>query len=158
LDALRSGGLWGVMPRERVLLTEQELLSEGDPKTLRALERGAFVLATTGVLRARWTVAGSSELPLPTTVELAEATGARLPFALLEAIEVVVQVRAPTEAEVLAAARRILSEVRPTKDVSDRLLQSLVATAMASGRPVHELEALIHRLPPGTWDLVEEEP
>gem|GEM_PF-1387998 len=156
LEALRTGDLHGGLPRGAVLLTEQELLARGDAKTLRALERGAFILAARGTLHARWTVAGERELPLPTSQELAEATGTRLPFALLEAVEVVVQVRAATEPEVLETARRLLTGARPTKGVSDRLLRALVASAMSSGRPVHELEALIHRLPPGTWDLAEE--
>lgn len=143
---------------ERALVEEDALLGPIDERRIEALQRRPFVLASVGgIFYSRFTVVGPEQLALPTTADLAEATGNRLPNALLESVDRAVQLRAPTEGELIELARRLLAEADPPRKVSERLLRTLAMGAMDSGRAAHELGSLISRLPPGEWDLVPEE-
>jgi hypothetical protein len=154
LGAELSAG--GSHPR---MLMDEDLLSgvDGDRRAAELSAR-PFVLAAVGaLLYPRFHLTGPERFVLPSTAELAEATSGRLPLSLLEAVDWVVPLRSPSDLELRTLAARMLSERSSHREISDRLLSALVVAAVDSGRGLHELMALVRRVPPGTWELGEEE-
>jgi hypothetical protein len=94
-----------------------------------------------------------ARLPLHTTAALAEAVGGALPVALLEQVQLAVALRAPTKKEFMEIARWRLALRTPAVSVTNDVLATLAAEAARSSRAGHELQALLSRVPAGTWKL-----
>ncbi len=96
---------------------------------------------------------GKARLPLHTTAALAEAVDGALPVALLEQVQLAVALRAPTKKELLEIARWRLALRVPAVSVTEDVLATLAAEAARSPRAGHELQALLARVPAGSWKL-----
>ncbi|GEN11503.1 hypothetical protein MFU01_65400 [Myxococcus fulvus] len=116
----------------------------------------------TVVLSARGKAPTSSKLALrgdgvrlnvPTTDSLSRAVRGTLTVGILEHVQRLVALRQPTPAEYRDLARAHLAAREPATTLSETALSVLVAEAARSPRAGHELQALLQRIPPGTWDL-----
>ncbi|MCP3059876.1 hypothetical protein LXT21_13910 [Myxococcus sp. K38C18041901] len=92
-------------------------------------------------------------LDIPTTDSLSRAVGGALPMNILEHVQRLVGLRQPTLAEYRDMARAHLASREHGTTLSEKALLVLVAEAARSPRAGHELQALLQRIPPGTWDL-----
>lgn len=99
----------------------------------------------------------SSHLPLATTAALSEAVRGALPVALLEQVQLLVALERPSMQELVEVARRWLSSRGRAGALPEPVLESLAAEAARSPRAGHELQALLARVPAGTWSLEETE-
>jgi hypothetical protein len=95
----------------------------------------------------------SGALPVPTTAALAQAVRGTVPVSLLEHVQVLLPLHAPTQAEFMEIARRRLALREPTVSLSEEVLGAFAAEAVRSPRAGHELHALLNRVPEGTWGL-----
>lgn len=94
----------------------------------------------------------SGRLPVPTTASLSEAVQGSLPISLLERVRLLVSLERPGVEELRQIARRWLAS-REDRRLSDEALTALATEAARSPRAGHELQALLARVPPGTWSL-----
>jgi hypothetical protein len=94
----------------------------------------------------------SGRLALPTTAALSEAVRGSLPVALLEQVRLLVLLERPGVEEWIQIARLRLAS-REDCHLSDEVLTALATEAARSPRAGHELQALLARVPPGTWRL-----
>ncbi|MGZ3457990.1 MAG: ClpX C4-type zinc finger protein [Archangium sp.] len=94
----------------------------------------------------------SSRLSVPTTAALAEAVRGALPVFLLEQVQLLVPLEQPGVEDLVEIARRRLAS-REDCRLSDEALTALATEAARSPRSGHELQALLARVPPGTWRL-----
>ncbi|QRK07083.1 hypothetical protein JQX13_44705 [Archangium violaceum] len=94
----------------------------------------------------------SGRLPVPTTAALSEAVGGALPVVLLEQVQLLVPLEQPGVEDLVEIARRRLAS-REDCRLSDEALTALATEAARSPRSGHELQALLARVPPGTWRL-----
>jgi hypothetical protein len=94
----------------------------------------------------------SGRLPVPTTAALSEAVQGSLPVALLDRVRLLVSLERPGVEELSQLARRWLAS-REDRRLSDEVLTALATEAARSPRAGHELQALLARVPPGTWSL-----
>jgi hypothetical protein len=94
----------------------------------------------------------SGRLALPTTAALSEAVRDSLPVALLERVRLLVSLERPGVEEWIQIARLRLAS-REDRHLSDEVLTALATEAARSPRAGHELQALLDRVPPGTWRL-----
>jgi hypothetical protein len=99
----------------------------------------------------------SARLPLATTAALAEAVRGALPVALLEQVQLLVALERPSTQELVEVARRRLAMRGEAGTPPEQVLESLAAEAARSPRAGHELQALLARVPAGTWSLEEGE-
>lgn len=95
----------------------------------------------------------SGALPVPTTAALAQAVRNTVPVSLLEHVQTLLPLHAPTQAELLEIARKRLALREPAVSLSDDVLNAFAAEAARSPRAGHELHALLNRVPSGTWTL-----
>nr|WP_274622524.1 ClpX C4-type zinc finger protein [Myxococcus fulvus] len=116
----------------------------------------------TVVLSARGNAPSSSKLALrgeglrlniPTTGALSRAMRDTVTVSILEHVQHLVSLRPPTSAEYKDMARARLAAREHATALSEKALSVLVAEAARSPRAGHELQALLQRIPPGTWDL-----
>ncbi|MFZ5469308.1 MAG: ClpX C4-type zinc finger protein [Myxococcota bacterium] len=122
---------------------------------LRARPDRQLVIAFRGEPKAPSFVLQGDEIDLPmySGRALHEATGGKLPLALADRVQVVAQL-SPLSVESLAEiARRLLARRAAELDVSDELVTTLAEEAARAARGARELEALVERLPPGSWNL-----
>jgi hypothetical protein len=94
----------------------------------------------------------SGRLPVPTTAVLSEAVRGSLPVFLLEQVQLLVSFEKPGVEDLIEIARRRLAS-REDCRLSDEALTALATEAARSPRSGHELQALLARVPPGTWRL-----
>ncbi|HSP81028.1 MAG TPA: AAA family ATPase [Myxococcaceae bacterium] len=94
----------------------------------------------------------SGRLPLLTTAALSEAVQGSLPVALLEQVQHLVSLEPPSAELLVEIARRQLA-LREQCRLSDEALHALASEAARSPRSGHELQALLARVPPGSWRL-----
>jgi hypothetical protein len=94
----------------------------------------------------------SGRLPVATTAALSEAVQGALPLVLLEQVQSLIPLGTPTVEELSEIARRRLAS-REDLHLSDEALTALATEAARSPRAGHELQALLARVPPGTWRL-----
>jgi ABC-type cobalamin/Fe3+-siderophores transport system ATPase subunit len=94
----------------------------------------------------------SGRLPVPTTAALSEAVQGALPLVLLEQVQSLIPLETPTIEDLIEIARRQLAS-REDRHLSDEVLTALATEAARSPRSGHELQALLARVPPGTWRL-----
>ncbi len=92
-------------------------------------------------------------VPVPTTAALGQAVRGSMPASLLEHIQVLLPLRAPTPAEYVEIARRRLALREPAVSLSEDVLKAFAEEAVRSPRAGHELQALLNRVPAGTWSL-----
>ncbi|WP_164019723.1 ClpX C4-type zinc finger protein [Pyxidicoccus trucidator] len=95
----------------------------------------------------------SGVLPVPTTAALGLSVRGAVPVSLLEHVQVLLPLHAPTQAEFVEIARRRLSLREPAVSLSEDVLGAFAAEAVRSPRAGHELHALLNRVPAGTWGL-----
>jgi hypothetical protein len=95
----------------------------------------------------------SGALPVPTTAALVQSVRGAVPVSLLEHVQVLLPLHAPTQAEFMEIARRRLALREPTVSVSEDVLGTFAEEAVRSPRAGHELQALLNRVPAGTWGL-----
>ncbi|HEX8820302.1 MAG TPA: ClpX C4-type zinc finger protein [Archangium sp.] len=95
-------------------------------------------------------VSDSGRLPVPTTAALSEAVEGSLPVSLLERVRLLVPLESPSVEELVEIARRQLAS-REDCHLSEEALVALATEAARSPRSGHELQALLARVPPGTW-------
>ncbi|MFY0523382.1 ClpX C4-type zinc finger protein [Archangium gephyra] len=94
----------------------------------------------------------SGRLPIPSTAALSEAARGALPVVLLEQVQMLVALEAPGVEDLVEIARRQLAS-REDYRLSDEVLTALATEAARSPRSGHELQALLARVPPGSWRL-----
>ncbi|HYO52135.1 ClpX C4-type zinc finger protein [Archangium sp.] len=94
----------------------------------------------------------SGRLSVPTTAALAEAVRGALPIVLLEQVQWLVPFETLSVEDLIDIARRRLAS-REDCRLSDEVLTALATEAARSPRSGHELQALLARVPPGTWRL-----
>jgi hypothetical protein len=94
-----------------------------------------------------------AEISLFSTQELVSATGGKLPRALAEGIQVAVGFRQLATGELVEVGRQLLNRRASELFLTDDLLAALVEQAVRSGRGAHELQALLGRIPSGSWNL-----
>jgi energy-coupling factor transporter ATP-binding protein EcfA2 len=140
-------------PVGRLLLLELEapLEAEGVARLLRWLDAGAtLVLAQRGVAPPPALVLPGAQGPIPVhdTAALAAAV-THLPEVVLARVERVVELVVPGPASLQALARRRLAA--RGAELSEVALARLVELALASPRSLHELAALVARVPPGRY-------
>ncbi|HZI15194.1 MAG TPA: ClpX C4-type zinc finger protein [Myxococcus sp.] len=92
-------------------------------------------------------------LPVPTTAALGQAVRGAVPGAVLEHVQVLLPLQAPTQAEYVEIARRRLALREPAVSLAEDALKAFAAEAVRSPRAGHELQALLNRVPAGTWRL-----
>jgi hypothetical protein len=96
----------------------------------------------------------SGALPVPTTAALAQAVrGTTIPVSLLEHVQVLLPLHAPSQAEFMEIARKRLALREPAVSLSEDVLGVFAAEAVRSPRGGHELHALLNRVPAGAWGL-----
>ncbi|HZH16001.1 MAG TPA: ClpX C4-type zinc finger protein [Archangium sp.] len=94
----------------------------------------------------------SGRLPIPSTAALSEAARGALPVVLLEQVQLLVALEAPGVEDLVEIARRQLAS-REDSRLSAEVLTALATEAARSPRSGHELQALLARVPPGSWRL-----
>jgi ClpX C4-type zinc finger len=94
----------------------------------------------------------SGRVSVPTTAALSEAVRGTLPIALLEQVQMLVALAPPGVEDLVEIARRQLAS-REDYRLSDEVLTALATEAARSPRSGHELQALLARVPPGSWRL-----
>ncbi|MCP3137732.1 ClpX C4-type zinc finger protein [Pyxidicoccus xibeiensis] len=119
-------------PRHTVLLSARGLR----PEPLGPVLRGA-----------------SGRLPVPTTAALTQAVRGAVPISLLEHVQVLLPLQAPTQGEYVEIARKRLALREPAVSLSEDVLAAFAAEAVRSPRAGHELHALLQRVPTGAWSL-----
>jgi hypothetical protein len=92
-------------------------------------------------------------LPVPTTAALGQAVRGALPASVLEHVQVLLPLHAPTQPEYVEIARRRLALREPAISLSSDVLEAFAAEAVRSPRAGHELQALLNRVPAGSWRL-----
>ena len=135
MDAAAHATLAGFLsrqPRQTVVLSARGLCPDARAPVLRD---------DSGVLR------------VPTTATLGLAVCGAVPVSLLEHVQVLLPLHAPTQAEFVDIARRRLALREPSVALSEDVLSFFAAEAVRSPRAGHELHALLNRVPAGTWDL-----
>ncbi|MBI3183539.1 MAG: hypothetical protein HYZ28_15485 [Myxococcales bacterium] len=149
-------------PHEEPILVEvHRQLSEEEAAKLVALVDGKggrqLVLAIRGdPPRPALGLRGDeAELPLFTTRDLLQATQGRLPAALASRVQVVAPFRPLVLEELAEVARRLIVRRAAEIDLSEELLAALAEEALRSGRNGREVEALLDRIPAGSWGLAE---
>lgn len=95
----------------------------------------------------------SGRVPVPTTAVLTRAVREAVPVSLLEHVQVLLPLHAPTHSDYVEVARRRLALREPAVSLSEDVLAAFAAEAVRSPRAGHELHALLHRVPAGTWGL-----
>ena len=90
--------------------------------------------------------------PLPSSQSLVTATGGKLPLGVAEAVDFAASLEAPDHLALCELAQFLFTERMP-EDLTEGLAQSLAEIAFGSGRGMHELVALVRRVPPGAWRL-----
>lgn len=160
LAAEAGAGLWGgepgAPPDGPLHVDDVERLSAD------AVERLAAVLAAEpgrpAVLAVRGTPAPAplqlegpgGRVPLWTGGALA-AVAPGLPPALAAHVQQVVAVRVPEEIHLERLCEHLLARLRPDVRAPPELVALLAAEAARAPRLLHELEALVRRLPAGAW-------
>ncbi|WP_395805100.1 ClpX C4-type zinc finger protein [Archangium minus] len=146
-------------PADAVLLVEDvDRLSPAEQSALgvfltRYPERTVLMTSRGGAVDSGPVlVSDSGRLFVPTTAALSEAVGGALPVALLEQVQLLVSLEAPGIEDLVEIARRRLAS-REDCRLSDEALTALATEAARSSRSGHELQALLARVPPGTWRL-----
>jgi len=97
---------------------------------------------------------GDRVFALYTTDQLARATAEKIPRALLRRVQCAVVLATPDAEDLSQIARRLLEEKGTA--VSSELVSRLAAEAFRSGHGVHEIKALVDRVPRGAWTLAGE--
>jgi hypothetical protein len=95
----------------------------------------------------------SGRVPVPTTAVLSRAVRGAVPVDLLEHVQVLVPLHAPTLPDYVEIARRRLALREPAVSLSEDVLAAFAAEAARSPRAGHELHALLNRVPAGMWGL-----
>ncbi|MFP2910777.1 ClpX C4-type zinc finger protein [Pyxidicoccus sp. 3LFB2] len=90
-------------------------------------------------------------LPVLSTASLGLAVRGAVPVSLLEHVQLLLPLYAPSQAELVEIARRRLALREPAVSLSDDVLDTFAAEAARSPRAGHELYALLNRVPAGTW-------
>ncbi len=90
--------------------------------------------------------------PLPSSQSLVTATGGKLTLGVAEAVDFVASLEAPDRQALCELAQFLFSEKMP-EELAGGLAESLAEMAHGSGRGLHELVALVRRVPPGVWRL-----
>jgi hypothetical protein len=147
-------------PRSGTLLVEDvdRLSPEGHQALTAFLSRQperTVLMTARGVLEDSGVVLrnGETRLPLCTTAMLDRAVGGALPVGLLEQVQLAVPLRVPAKKDFMEMARRGLARRTPAVSVTEDVLATLAAEALRSPRAGHELQALLARVPAGTWKL-----
>ncbi|AKQ65773.1 hypothetical protein A176_002685 [Myxococcus hansupus] len=145
-----------------VLVEDVDRLNEASLALLCAFLKRPRHHRPTVILSARgrvteprdWMLRGDARsLPLWTTVSLRQAVRDAVPTSVLEHVQALLPVHAPTQADYIEIARQRLSLREPTVSLSEDVLRALAAAAARSPRAGHELHALLNRVPAGTWGL-----
>jgi len=89
------------------------------------------------------------EATLHTTAELSAAVGAQVPLHLLERVELVLELPAPAREDLMTLGVKLLAQRFVQADA--RVVEALVDAALKSGRALHEVLALVRRVPPGRY-------
>jgi hypothetical protein len=134
-------GLDAATPEE---LIELEALLEEEPQR-------PVILATRGQAPAPAITLKGEDQSLQ--LHSAEALRALLPETLAQQIQQVASFSAHAEGDLLELARRLASRRAGELELSDEALQALVKEALRTGRGGAELEALIARIPSGSWKI-----
>lgn len=92
---------------------------------------------------------GDRVFALHATDQLARATAEKIPRALLRRVQCAVVLATPDAEDLSQIARRLLEEKGTA--VSSELVGRLAAEAFRSGHGVHEIKALVDRVPRGAW-------
>ncbi|TQF12960.1 hypothetical protein FJV41_26365 [Myxococcus llanfairpwllgwyngyllgogerychwyrndrobwllllantysiliogogogochensis] len=96
---------------------------------------------------------GEERLLVPTTEALSRAVRGVIPVSILEHVQVLLSLHPPTREDYVEMARARLALRAPGTSLSDSVLSAFAAEAERSPRAGHELQALLQRVPPGTWEL-----
>ncbi|NTX02137.1 ClpX C4-type zinc finger protein [Myxococcus sp. CA040A] len=96
---------------------------------------------------------GEERLLVPTTEALSRAARGVIPVSILEHVQVLLSLHPPTREDYVEMARARLALREPATALSDSVLSAFAAEAERSPRAGHELQALLQRVPPGTWEL-----
>ncbi|NTX36933.1 hypothetical protein HUA78_21025 [Myxococcus sp. CA033] len=96
---------------------------------------------------------GEERLLVPTTEALSRAVRGVIPVSILEHVQVLLSLHPPTREDYVEMARARLALREPATSLSDSVLSAFAAEAERSPRAGHELQALLQRVPPGTWEL-----
>nr|WP_256434495.1 ClpX C4-type zinc finger protein [Myxococcus sp. CA056] len=96
---------------------------------------------------------GEERLLVPTTEALSRAVRGVIPVSILEHVQVLLSLHPPTREDYVEMARVRLALREPATSLSDSVLSAFAAEAERSPRAGHELQALLQRVPPGTWEL-----
>lgn len=92
-----------------------------------------------------------AECAVPSTQALVSATDGALPLEIAEQIDTVIAV-APLEVPALTAvAARLMKDRGFEPPVIQRMAAVVAKVAFGSGRGIHEVRALVRRIPAGPW-------
>ncbi len=98
-------------------------------------------------------VGAGVSFPVFGTHELVSVTGGRLPSSLAALVQVTAVFRELDDGELIEVARRLTVRRAADLDLSDDALSALAGQARRSGRGGAELEALVNRIPAGSWGV-----
>jgi hypothetical protein len=112
---------------------------------------GPVVLAASGSSPevSTFVVAGDARVPVHSTAALVEAAGSSLPEEVLELVDAVVSMEQPEASELARAGTFLLEGAGHPESLARGLAPALAQQAEASGRGLHELMALVRRVPKG---------
>jgi hypothetical protein len=112
---------------------------------------GQVVLAAVGAAPdvATFVVAGDARVPVHSTASLVEAVGRSLPEEVLELVDGVVTMEQPDASELARVGTSLLEGAGHPETLARGLAPALAQQAEASGRGLHELMALVRRVPRG---------
>ncbi|MCE9670428.1 ClpX C4-type zinc finger protein [Myxococcus stipitatus] len=146
-----------------LLVEDADRLSPEDHAALCAFlgrdVRPAVVLSARGQAREHGGVrlrGDAGPCVLPTTEALSHAVQGRIPTGVLERVQVLVSLPAPSVADSMEIARARLASRDPAVILSEDALAAIAKEASRSPRAGHELRALLDRIPAGTWGLEPE--
>ncbi|HEX8702951.1 MAG TPA: ClpX C4-type zinc finger protein [Myxococcaceae bacterium] len=154
VDALEQGAGGSLLLVEDVDRLQPEARARLTAFLARHPERTVVMSARGGTNVTSFVLHGPpGSLPLFTSHALFPVLRGAVPLPLIDQIQLVIPVQAPSEAEFIEIARRRLAARGSEVTLSDDVLAAFAAAAARSPRLGHELTALLGRVLSGSWSL-----
>lgn len=134
---------------EQITSTERELFAERfeeDPKL-----RAVIALRADGALQPLSLQSDDGPFVLHPTANILSTLGQVIPPSLADHVDLIAAFEPLTDADLRELAYKLLERRAAELDLSEDVVGQLVNVAARSGRGGRELEALIRRIPPGSW-------
>lgn len=134
---------------EALTATERELFAERFEENPEL--RAVIALRGDGGLEPLNLVSDDGPFVLHPTANILSTLGQVIPPSLADQVDLVAAFEPLTDADLKELAYKLLEKRAAELDLSDDVINQLVSVAARSGRGGRELDALIRRIPPGSW-------